>query len=273
LVTPSRQAVAQLADLRLRQGRVEEASALLDLMDDARDTTLAAAALRIARGEPAVAIGLLERRARRLGDHHVETPPTLAMLVEAQIADGAIEGARASAGWLAAVAQLHDREASHALASVAAARIAIAESRNTDAVAALERAVEWFTAVDLPLDAAGARLDLARLLAPAQRDLAVAEAQRAQATFERLGAASHVDAASALLRSLGAPARAGPKNVGVLTEREQDVLKLVALGLSNPEIAARLYISRKTASNHVSSILSKLGLRNRAEVVACCTHR
>ena len=92
---PRMEAIAQLADLRLRQGRVEEASALLDLMDDAKDTTMAAAAIRMARGEPAVAVGLLERRARTLGDHHVETPPTLAMLVDAQIANGALEDAGA----------------------------------------------------------------------------------------------------------------------------------------------------------------------------------
>jgi DNA-binding NarL/FixJ family response regulator len=108
------------------------------------------------------------------------------------------------------------------------------------------------------------RLELARALAANHPALAVAEAGGALGAFERLGA----DATASLLRSLGAPARTGPKHVGVLTKREQEVLRLVGLGLSNPEIAQRLFISRKTAAHHVSSLLAKLGVRNRAGAVA-----
>ncbi|MCA1698703.1 MAG: LuxR C-terminal-related transcriptional regulator, partial [Actinobacteria bacterium] len=86
---------------------------------------------------------------------------------------------------------------------------------------------------------------------------------------ERLGAARHADAAASLLRSLGVKAaRAGPKGSDVLTKREREVLELLALGLSNPEIASRLYLSRKTVQHHVSRVLGKLNLRSRAEAAA-----
>jgi DNA-binding NarL/FixJ family response regulator len=71
-----------------------------------------------------------------------------------------------------------------------------------------------------------------------------------------------------LVRDLGGPARTGPKGVGLLTAREVEVLGLLGEGLTNAEIAARLYISTKTAGNHVSAVLSKLHLRSRQEAAA-----
>ena len=97
---------------------------------------------------------------------------------------------------------------------------------------------------------------------------AVLEGRHAVETFERLGATRDADAAAAVLRELGAPARKFPKGYGPLTKRETEVLSLLAEGCSNAEIAQRLYISRRTAEHHVARILAKLDLRSRAEAAA-----
>ena len=91
------------------------------------------------------------------------------------------------------------------------------------------------------------------------REVAVAAAKAALEAFERLDAARHADVAGALLRSLGAPVRTGPKGVGALTKRESEVLELIGAGLSNVEIGERLFITRKTVEHHVGNVLAKLG--------------
>ena len=53
-----------------------------------------------------------------------------------------------------------------------------------------------------------------------------------------------------------------------MSKRELEVLRLVGYGLTNAQIAERLYISTKTAGHHVGNILSKLGLKNRSEAAA-----
>jgi DNA-binding NarL/FixJ family response regulator len=120
----------------------------------------------------------------------------------------------------------------------------------------------------MPVELAGARLELARAMAREQPEVAMAEAKSALEAFELRQAARDADAAAALLRSLGGPGRSAPKRRLPLTNRESEVLELLGHGLSNPEIAERLFISRKTAEAHVGHILSKLDLRNRAEAAA-----
>jgi DNA-binding CsgD family transcriptional regulator len=104
---------------------------------------------------------------------------------------------------------------------------------------------------------------------------AEAEAHAAQAIslLDRWPGWRRVEAlalAERVQRAAAAAGEAGPGSPGAgpLTPREQEVAALVAAGLTNGEVAKRLYISTKTASVHVSNILAKLGLTNRAELAA-----
>ncbi len=143
-----------------------------------------------------------------------------------------------------------------------------------EARACLQEALSLFSLAQMPIELARARLELARALASDRPEAAIAEAADALAAFERLEAARDADAAAALLRTWGAGRRAAPRSSEPLTGREREVLELLGHGLSNPEIAARLFISRRTVEHHVARILAKLGLRSRAEAaVHAVRHR
>jgi DNA-binding NarL/FixJ family response regulator len=257
---------AKFAELRMLQGRVEDAERLLAGYEDRTDALRATARLHLLRGEPAIAAALLHRRLNQVGDGLLAVP-LLALLVEVQVARSDAASARESAERLAAIARSTGQARQLAAADLALGRAGRAAG-NLDARERLEAAVLAFAELEMPLEAAAARIELATLLADAEPEVAANEARLAVEAAERAGAVALADRASALLRDLGGPARTGPKLLGLLSKRETEVLRLLAEGLTNAEIAARLFISTKTAGNHVSSVLSKLNLRSRSEAAA-----
>lgn len=148
------------------------------------------------------------------------------------------------------------------------------------------RAVAAFEALPRPYELAEARHRWAAdlLAASADREQATALLIQAHAAAKRLGARHLVEETELLagrarislsttpeLAPAPAPETDAVSSLG-LTPREQDVLRRVADGLSNRQIAEELYISPKTASVHVSNILAKLGVSGRTEAAAM-THR
>src|SRR5439155_14124852 len=95
----------------------------------------------------------------------------------------------------------------------------------------------------------------------------LAEAVRVVAAGDALLAPGVTRRLIAEFARLGAPRAASRKNIEDLTERETEVLALVARGMSNAEIAAHLVVAEQTVKTHVSRVLMKLALRDRAQAV------
>ena len=267
-------ALARLAELRVRQGRLEEAEQLLagigGGLEAEAEASLLSAALSLAKGDARGAGRLLQQRLRQLQDHRWHLAGALDLLVDAHVAAGALDAAGAAAERLEATAAVAASQHFTAVARGATGRV-LAARGNAEAVTHLEAALGLWSSLGLPLETARTRFDIARTLAGSEPDSAVDHARRALGVFEELGASIDADRVAAFLRSRGVVPRTGAKRAGVLTVREREVLGLLGAGLSNPEIAERLHVSRKTAAHHVSNILSKLGLRNRAEAAAHAT--
>ncbi|HTP19435.1 MAG TPA: AAA family ATPase [Solirubrobacteraceae bacterium] len=109
----------------------------------------------------------------------------------------------------------------------------------------------------------------------ARADTGAEDALReALVVFQRLGAVPATRAVTQRLRSAGVrsiargPRRSTINNPGQLTSRQVEILRLLADGLTNAEIAARLYITPKTVAHHVSAVLGKLGVRSRRQAAA-----
>jgi DNA-binding CsgD family transcriptional regulator/tetratricopeptide (TPR) repeat protein len=256
--------VVRLAGLRVRQGRLAEAAELLASAEQDSHAIQPLVELHLARAEPELAVARIERFLRTHPPNDLAAP-VLFLLVQAMLAQGDPEAAAAAAGRLAELARAASPALLPALMEHADGLVAAALN-DASAPGHLERAVVGFARLGLPLEEARARLDLAHSLTSVHPAMATVEARAALRSFQELTATRDADAATSLLRRLGVRGHSAPRGTGALTGREHEVLTLLGQGLSNLDIAARLYVSRRTVEHHVSNILAKLGLASRAEV-------
>ena len=261
-------ALARLADLRIQQGRLEEAEQLLTGLSVNEECARPLAMLLLAQGQVERSREILERTLARIDPISTSAVPLLALLVDVHLAAGAIEEAKQAMASLEKSATHQDVPYLIAVRALARGRLAVA-SGDPAARAWFRVAVDEFGQAQLPLESARSQLAFATAVADDSPNVARAEAKAALDCFVRLQAARDIDAAAALLRSLGLRITPGRRTgPSPLTSREAEVLELLGHGLSNPEIAERLFISRKTAEHHVANVLSKLNLRTRSEAAA-----
>jgi ATP/maltotriose-dependent transcriptional regulator MalT len=259
--------LCRLANLRLHQGRVEEAGELLGGLEQHQDAARPLAALHLARGHPDLARDLLERTLAAGGLEDADEAGLLALLVDVHLATGTVEDASRIVDRLEALAGNQPGTYLRAVAAMARGKLCV-RTGSGDARSCLHDALRFFEQSRLPVDAARAQLELAQALTITNREAAVAQANAALESFRQLHAGRDADAAAAVLRSLGVPPRPGQRTRARLTGREAEILELVGRGLSNAEIGERLFISPKTVEHHVGRILAKLDLRTRSRAVA-----
>jgi DNA-binding NarL/FixJ family response regulator len=150
------------------------------------------------------------------------------------------------------------------------ATLAFARRDHDAARRSFEDALDLLAACDAPFETGRVRLDLAATLnALGRHDQARREIEAAITDFREIGAAGERARAETMLGKLRNASAAVPGEVrdtplGALSRRELEVLDLVAVGLTNRDIAERLVLSEHTVNRHVANILRKLGLTSRA---------
>jgi DNA-binding NarL/FixJ family response regulator len=250
-----------LAELKRRRGLADEARALLDRCGPSGGAQLCRARLALDAGEAQQAADLADRLLRQLpAARTLDRLPALELLVHARIANGDLVEASVALAALRDVARVVGTEPLRAVADRAEGMLAAARGEHDRARTLLEDAVDRFERAEAPYEAARARIELATSLVALGRADAGAQATAAAGTLSELGAAT--DAARA--RQLVGAGEPLPE----LTVREREVLRLLADGLTNREIAGRLVVSEHTVHRHVSNILRKLDLPSRTAAAA-----
>lgn len=209
-------------------------------------TDAACAAVRRALGEPRDPI------------HRSQLLPGA---IEVLLAGKDLDAARPLVAELVDVGDAFDSSSLRAMGGYAVGALALAEDRAEDALAALRAALQRWRELAWPYEAARTQVLVGRALRGlGDEESAVAELETAARAFASLGATPAAQDVERMLTPGHLP--------GGLTAREVEVLRLVASGRSNQEIAAVLFLSEKTVARHLSNIFTKLDVSSRTAAAA-----
>ena len=251
---------------RYREGEVLR---LLGRFDDAEEAYLDASRmgwepqpglsqLRLAQGQVDAALAAVRRASAEL----IEPLKRAAMLpayVEIALAAGELDDARSACAELQSITAAYESRMLTAMAAHAQGAVTLAGGDAAGAIASLRDAQQAWLELDAPYEVARARLLLSEACASLDdADGANRERDAAREAFRRLGAAPDLER----LQEQSEPADHG------LSNREVEVLRLLARGMSNREIAATLVISEHTVARHVQNIYAKHRLSSRAAATA-----
>jgi ATP/maltotriose-dependent transcriptional regulator MalT len=244
----------RLGRLRVRQGDLAEARALFEAALPLPQAILALGELDLAGGDATAAAEAADRVLRRLADASVlDRFPALELLARACAAAGDAVGARATSDELEREAARLATPYMRARGRAVRAHVLSTAGDHDGARQAAEDAADLFTGCSAPYEAAEARLLLSTALESLGRpDRAAAEARAARDAFALLGAR----------RKDGRP------STDELSPREVDILRLVGHGLSDAQIAERLFLSPHTVHRHIANVRAKLRAPSRAAAVA-----
>jgi DNA-binding CsgD family transcriptional regulator len=218
------------------------------------------AQLRLAQGRRDAAVATI-RRAKGEAREPLKLAALLPAYVEIMLAAGEKEEARDACREFEEIARRYESGMLRAMVSHARGAVVLAEGDAQAALVALRRAWQAWHELDAPFEIARTRALMGQACrALGDDDAAALELDAARAIFGELGAAPD-------LARLEALAPTGAKTHG-LSRRELEVLRLVAAGKSNREIASELVISEHTVARHVQNMFAKLGLSSRAAATA-----
>ncbi|MEP6624119.1 MAG: LuxR C-terminal-related transcriptional regulator [Acidimicrobiia bacterium] len=263
-VSPSHAAVGfvELGEVRRRLGDLggaEESFREAEALTGRSQPGLAL--LRLAQGRLDAATAIITRALEEETWNRLARAKLLPARVQIAVAAGDFTTARGAAVELQSIAEDFDSAALRAASALAYGRLILAEGDANEAGAQLRQALDRWQELDVPYEVATARLLLGQACRIAgDEDGAIGSFAAAETIFEHLGASLDVRATRDLHQDHAFP--------DGITDREAEVLQLVASGRSNKEIAATLFLSERTVARHLSNIFTKTGVSSRSAATA-----